>query len=108
MVGDMELLPTGIIPLINEAWVNSFSEVESIKKAIAGRGWFPYNRNLLMRNQLGDTMTMKDIETERKGIGAINFMESTSSIESIHSDVSGSLKENYCLPITQSKSPFNF
>ena len=32
IIGDMELLPTGIIPLINKAWVNSFSEVEPNKK----------------------------------------------------------------------------
>ena len=27
MIGDMELLPTNIIPPINKAWVNSFYEV---------------------------------------------------------------------------------
>ena len=67
MIGDMELLPTDIIPLINTAWVNSFSEVESNKKAIAERGCFLYNRNLLMQEQLRATITMKDIETEKKG-----------------------------------------
>ena len=74
MIGDMELLPTDIIILINKAWVNSLSEVEPKKKAIVERGWFPYNRNLPMHKQIFDTMTMKDIETEKKnGIGAINF-----------------------------------
>ena len=34
MIGDMRLLPTDIIRLINKAWVNSFAEVESNKKAI--------------------------------------------------------------------------
>ena len=43
MIGDMELLPTDIITLINKAWVNSFSEVESNRKSIVERGWFPYN-----------------------------------------------------------------
>ena len=60
----MELLSTDIIPLTNKYWVNSFDEVESNKKSIAERGWFPYNQNLLMHKQLRDTMTMKDIETE--------------------------------------------
>ena len=41
MIGDMEQLPTGIIPLINKAWVNSFDEVESNKNPIAERGSFP-------------------------------------------------------------------
>ena len=27
MIGEMELLPTDIIPIINKAWVNSFAEV---------------------------------------------------------------------------------
>ena len=48
IIGDMELLPTDIIQLINKAWVNSFGEVETNKKAIAERGFFPYNKNLLM------------------------------------------------------------
>ena len=41
MIGDMELLPTDAIPLINKDWVNSFDELESNKKAISERGWFP-------------------------------------------------------------------
>ena len=56
MIGEMELLPTDIIPLINKAWANSFAEVEPNKKVIAERGWFPYNQNLLMHNQLRDTI----------------------------------------------------
>ena len=43
MIGYMELLPNDIIPLINKAWVNSFSKVESNIKSIAERDWFPYN-----------------------------------------------------------------
>ena len=34
MIGVIELPTTDIIPLINKAWVNSFAEVESNKKAI--------------------------------------------------------------------------
>ena len=67
MIGEMELLPTDIIPHINEAWVISFAELESNKKSIAGRGWFPYNQYLLMNKQLCDTTTMKAIETDKKG-----------------------------------------
>ena len=67
MIGDTELLPTDIDPPINRAWVNSFPEVEPNKKSITEHGWFPYNQNLLMHKQLHDTITMKDIETEKKG-----------------------------------------
>ena len=34
MIGDIELLPTDIITLINKAWVNWFDEVESQKKTL--------------------------------------------------------------------------
>ena len=43
MIGDMELIPTDIIPLINKAWLNSFSDVESNRKSIVERVWFQYN-----------------------------------------------------------------
>ena len=43
MIGDMEIIPTYIIPLINKAWVNSLDEVEPNKNSFAERGWFPYN-----------------------------------------------------------------
>ena len=73
MIGDIELLTTDIIPLINKAWGKSFSELESNKKSIAECGWFPYNQNILMHKQICDTMTMKEIETDKKGISDINF-----------------------------------
>ena len=104
----MELLPTDIIPPINKDCVNSFADVESNRTVIAERGWFPYNRNHLMHKQLCNTMTMKYIETEKKRRLVLStFIESTYSIESIHSNASSSLKENDRLQITQSKSPFN-
>ena len=61
MIGEMELLTTDIIPIINKGWVNSFAEVEPNKKAIAELGCFPYNRNLLIHKQLRDTITIKYI-----------------------------------------------
>ena len=65
MIGEMELLPTDIITIINKYWEISSSEVESNKKAISEHGWFPYNQNLLIYQQLHDTITMKDIEDEK-------------------------------------------
>ena len=38
MIGEIELITTDIIPLINKAWVNQFSEVEYNKKYIC-RTW---------------------------------------------------------------------
>ena len=34
IIGDIQLPTTDIIPLINKAWVNSFSEVEPNKKSL--------------------------------------------------------------------------
>ena len=66
MIRDMDLLPTDVVPLINKAWKTPFSGVESNKKYIAERGWFPYNQKLPMHKQLRDNMTMKDLETKKK------------------------------------------
>ena len=74
MIGGVELLPNDIIPLINKSRVNSFAEVESNKKSIAERGWFPYNRNILMHKQLCDTMNTKDIKTLKKGYWCHQFL----------------------------------
>ena len=40
--------PHKIIGIINYAWSKYFGKVESNKKAIYDRGWYPYNRNLMI------------------------------------------------------------
>ena len=40
--------PHKIISIINYAWSKSFGKVKSNKKAISDRGWYPYNRNLMI------------------------------------------------------------
>jgi hypothetical protein len=60
----VELVSTDIIPLVNYAWSRSFAVVESNKKAIWERGWFPLNRNLLLHPSLRETMTEGDIQAE--------------------------------------------
>ena len=49
--------PYEIIPIINAAWDKSFGRVSTNKKAIAERGWWPYNRNLLLHTKIRATMT---------------------------------------------------
>jgi hypothetical protein len=41
-----------IIPLINKAWKDSFANKVTNRKAIAARGWFPLNRNLLLHKEI--------------------------------------------------------
>ena len=65
MIGEMKLLTTDIIHAINKTWEKSFFEVEYNKKSKSEFRWFPYNQNCLLHKQLQDTITMKDIETEK-------------------------------------------
>jgi hypothetical protein len=44
-----------IIPLINKAWGPSFANKVTNQKAIAARGWFPLNRNLLLHKEIKET-----------------------------------------------------
>ena len=43
--------------IVNYAWESFVAQVETNKVAIAKRGWFPMNRNLLLNAQLRSTMT---------------------------------------------------
>ena len=49
--------PCKVIIIIKKAWDESFGRVDTNKKAIAERGWFPYNRNLLTYQDIRSTMT---------------------------------------------------
>ena len=57
--------PTDIIPMINYAWDRSFANIAGNKKAILERGWFPFNRNLLLDSNLRSTMNAQDKENEK-------------------------------------------
>ena len=46
-----------IMTLVNYAWDRSFARVATDKVAIAERGWYPLNCNLLLDTQLRSTMT---------------------------------------------------
>lgn len=54
-IGELGIQPSDIMLLIRNSWNQSFAKVESNKKAIAERGWFPYNRNLLKNPQIAAT-----------------------------------------------------
>jgi hypothetical protein len=41
-----------IIPLVNKAWKYSFANKVTNRRAIAARGWFPLNRNLLLHKEI--------------------------------------------------------
>ena len=58
------ILPTDIMMMINHAWPLSFGNVRTNKKAIEERGWFPFNRNLLLDEEIRQTITID--ETSKK------------------------------------------
>ena len=60
----LSLQPTDIMLLIRQAWGKSFARIESNRKAIAERGWYPFNRNLLLLPELRETMTEEEKNSE--------------------------------------------
>jgi len=66
MIEDMGIQSSDIVPIVNVAWQDSFMRVKQNKKAIAERGWFPYNRNLLNNEEIRATMTISEADDEKK------------------------------------------
>ena len=63
---DMHLVRTDIIPLVHKCWSASFGDVDANKRAIAERGWGPYNRNLLLHPVIRASMTELMIKNEKE------------------------------------------
>ena len=53
-----------IMTIISRAWYKSFHCVDSNKKAIAERGWFPYNRNLMTYPIIRSSITKEEKDEE--------------------------------------------
>ena len=54
------LVPTDMMPVINNEWRQSFTKIEKNKHAISDQGWNPLNRALLLNDELRATMTKKE------------------------------------------------
>ena len=63
---DMHLLRTDIIPLVCNCWGPAFCDIEANRRAIAERGWGPYNHNLLLHPVIRANMTESMVEDEKK------------------------------------------
>jgi hypothetical protein len=46
----------------------SFTRVKKTNKAIAERGWYPYNRNILLHDNICATMTQTETNVKTLGI----------------------------------------
>jgi hypothetical protein len=64
MISDLEILPSDVIPIVNHAWNDSFANISGNRVAICERGWYPLNKNLLLLDELRQTMTADDINWE--------------------------------------------
>ena len=62
---DMHLQRTDIVPLVRRCWGPSFGDSAAARRAIAQRGWRPYNQNLLLNPIIRASMTETMIENER-------------------------------------------
>lgn len=68
MIPNPVINKTDIVPLINRAWDKSFANKEANKRAIMERGWYPYNRHLLLSPELRTTMSEEERNTESEKI----------------------------------------
>ena len=62
---NLKLVPTDAMILIRKAWDPSFGNIATNKKAIAERGWFPFNRMLLNHPEMRSAMTDAEIAEEK-------------------------------------------
>lgn len=65
------IYPHDIIRIVNFGWAQSFGNTETNRQAISARGWFPYNRRLMMEPGLRATMTKAETQKERDGTSNI-------------------------------------
>lgn len=72
-----------IVVLVSAAWPTSFGRIRTNKKAIAERGWYPPNRNLLLHKDIV-------IETEAEERVSKNYIEINESLEDLPNEVNTS------------------
>ena len=63
---DLHLMRTDILPLIRKSWLDGFGNIANNLKALANRGWFPFNLMLLLDPNLRATLTEDLIKWERE------------------------------------------
>ena len=61
----LHLLRTDIVPIVNYSWPLAFGDVENNCKAIVSRGWWPFNRNILLDDLICANMTEETLVWEK-------------------------------------------
>ena len=83
MYGEIGITPYDIMPMVRKAWYKSFNKVHTNKKAYYDRGWMPFNRNLLLHEQIRATMSKDEVKAElESGMYPSVRMEKDKSISS--------------------------
>lgn len=91
---DLQLLKTDIIPLVNKTWPKAFCDVKANRKAIAERGWFPLNKNLLLNPIIRATMTEGMLKNEiERGIFPLQTRPELHDVEYVVTDWKVSIRQ---------------
>jgi hypothetical protein len=67
------------IPLVNITWTLSFARVDTNKKAIVNRGWYPANRMLLLDAEILKTKAVSTIAVINQPMDDISVLPGTTS-----------------------------
>ena len=59
----LSIHPSDIVPIVNNAWKQSFARVPSNQRAISRRGWQPLNRGLLKNQEVLKTLVSQQTTT---------------------------------------------
>ena len=68
------IYPHNIIRIINSGWADSFANKRTNQNAISERGWYLYNRNLMMNPGLRSTMTKDEKDSEKNGTSSVHLL----------------------------------
>ena len=60
----LNIRPSDIVPIVNNAWNELFARVQPNKRAISRRGWNPLNRGLLKNKEVIKTKVVREPTTE--------------------------------------------
>ena len=66
--------PFDIIGIVSRTWKKSFACVESNKRVIVERGWYPYNQNLMTHPIFRASMKKVEKEDEPKEESLIELL----------------------------------
>ena len=81
---NMHLMRTDIVPLVNATWHKAFGDVLGNRKAIAERGWGPFNKNLLLHPLIRSNMTESNMRDEvTRGIFPSRVLRENQNVEYI-------------------------